>query len=196
MRLLDRVLDRQAVAIPAGHETGVEAGQLARLDDHVFQDVVGRVAHVQHAIGVGRAVVQHEQRRAAARDAQALVQAAVVPVLDPARLALGQVAAHRKRRVGQVEGAAVVGRGAHGDLLGRAGRPGQAVGVAPRWPAPCRCAHAGGRTGGPPSGRPTHNSVTRRLAARGGMPAHRSHRQLHHGPGSLHAPNSTDGPRQ
>ncbi len=108
--LLDLVLDRQAVAVPARGVARVEAGELARLDDHVLQDLVGGVADVQLAVRVRRAVVQHEPRPAVARLAQPLVDALVAPRLDPARLALGQVAAHRERRVGQVQRLAVVDR--------------------------------------------------------------------------------------
>jgi hypothetical protein len=104
------------------HVLGVEAGQLARLDDHVLQHLVDGVAHVDLAVGVWRAVVQHEQRPAAARHAQALVEALVLPGLDPAGLALGEVAAHRERRVGQVQRAAVIGcvGWAHGGFRPRA----------------------------------------------------------------------------
>jgi hypothetical protein len=52
------------------------------------------VADVDLAVGVGRAVVQDELGRAAAGVAQLLVDALVFPFLGPARLALGQVAAH------------------------------------------------------------------------------------------------------
>ena len=96
-------------------QEAVAVGALAalRADDDVLQDLVERRADVDVAVGVGRAVMQHEFGLAAAGVAQALVQAALVPGLDPARLALGQVAAHRERRVRQVEGGAVV-RGGHG----------------------------------------------------------------------------------
>ncbi len=116
VQLLDLVLDRQAVAVPAGHVARVQALQLARLDDHVLQHLVDRVADVDLAVGVGRAVVQDEFLAPGAGGAQALVQAALVPLLHPARLALGQVAAHGEGRVGQVERLAVVGLvlGAHG----------------------------------------------------------------------------------
>jgi hypothetical protein len=60
----------------------------------------------------GRAVVQDEQRAAVAGVAQAVVEALRFPLRDPARLALGQVAAHRERRVGQVQRGPVVGWGA------------------------------------------------------------------------------------
>ena len=109
--LFDRVFNRQPVAIPTGHVLGIKAGQLAGLDDHVLEHLVDGVAHVDGAVGVGRAVVQDELGRSAARGAQLLVHAFVLPLLHPTRLALGQVAAHRKRGVGQVEGAAVVGCG-------------------------------------------------------------------------------------
>src|SRR5690606_40899703 len=52
----------QAMAIPARHVGGVEAGQGARADDHVLDDLVNRVADVDAAVGVGRAVVQDELR--------------------------------------------------------------------------------------------------------------------------------------
>jgi hypothetical protein len=63
--LLDRVLDRQAVAVPARDVLRVEALELALLDDHVLEDLVDRVAHVDLAVGIGRAVVQDELGRAA-----------------------------------------------------------------------------------------------------------------------------------
>jgi hypothetical protein len=109
--LFDRVLDRQAMAVPAGHVERVVALELARLGDHVLQDLVDGVAHVDLAVGIRRAVVQDELGRAVARIAQAVVAALVVPFLDPTRFALGQVAAHRERGVGQVQRGAVVGGG-------------------------------------------------------------------------------------
>ena len=111
MGFFDLVLDRQAVAVPARHIDGVHALELARLDDHVLQDLVDRVAHVDLAVGVGRAVVQHELWSTGAHVAQLFVDALVVPFLDPARLTLGQVATHGEGGVGQVQGAAVVGLG-------------------------------------------------------------------------------------
>ena len=106
-----RVFNGQAVAVPAGHVLRVKAIEHARLVDHVFQNLVDGMAHVKLAVGVGRAVVQHEFGVAAARGAQALVQAAAFfaafPAGDPARLAFGQFAPHGKRRVGQVQGVAV-----------------------------------------------------------------------------------------
>ena len=109
--LLDGVLDRQTVAVPAGNVCGIEALELAGLDDHVLEDLVDGVAHVNLAVGVGRAVVQNKLLVAAASRAQLLVQALVFPLLDPLRLALGPVAAHREGRVGQVERGSVIGLG-------------------------------------------------------------------------------------
>ena len=62
--LLDLPLDRQAVAVPARHVVGVEALHLARAGDDVLQDLVERVADVDVAVGIGRAVMQHEFRAA------------------------------------------------------------------------------------------------------------------------------------
>ena len=109
--LFDGVFDRQAMAVPAGHVLRVEAGQLPCLDDHVLQHLVDGMTHVDLPVGIGRAVVQDELGRVAAHVAQLLVQALFVPLLYPARLALGQVAAHREGRVGQVERGSVIGLG-------------------------------------------------------------------------------------
>ena len=58
---LDLPLDRQAVAVPAGHVVDVVAEQEARADDEVLQGLLQRVADVDGAVGVGRAVVQHDR---------------------------------------------------------------------------------------------------------------------------------------
>ncbi|KAG0771844.1 hypothetical protein G6F22_016155 [Rhizopus arrhizus] len=106
--LLDRDLDRQAVAVPARHVGCIEAGQVARLDDDVLQDLVDRMAEVDAAVGVRRAVVQHEQRAAGGVVAQLLVEPLRFPLRQNARLALGQVAAHREFGGWQVQGGLVV----------------------------------------------------------------------------------------
>jgi hypothetical protein len=69
------------------------------------------VADVNVAVGVGRAVVQHEAGASLRGLADPLVELALLPGGDPLRFAPGQVAAHRKRRVGEVEGFLVVGHG-------------------------------------------------------------------------------------
>jgi hypothetical protein len=164
--LLDRVLDRQAVAVPAGDVLGVEAGQLPRLDDHVLEHLVDGVTHVDGAVGIRGAVVQHEERRTVAGVTQALVEAFLVPGLDPARLPLGQVAPHRERGVRKVQGLAIVlgGRGVHGVVaaVGRRIRQHRKEGAGKGrlgWQRLSRA--SGGRA---------DNSVARRLAAGGHVP--------------------------
>src|SRR5258708_11612350 len=85
--LLALHLDRHAVACPAGHVGRVKAGQRPRLYNHVLQDLVHRRADVDVAARVRRAVVQHEARPALGDLAQAPVDALVVPLPDPLRLA-------------------------------------------------------------------------------------------------------------
>ncbi len=94
--LLDLQLDRQAVAVPAGDVRRVVAVHRARLHDEVFQDLVDRVADVNLAVRVRRAVVQHEARPAARDLAQLLIKAAVFPVLQHGGLAVGEVRLHRE----------------------------------------------------------------------------------------------------
>ncbi len=109
--LLDRVLDRQAVAVPARHVRRVEAVERARLDDDVLQDLVDRVADVDRAVRVRRAVVQDELRPVLRDGAQLLVRAVLVPPRQHVRLAASEVGLHRERRLGQVYGVLVVSHG-------------------------------------------------------------------------------------
>ena len=109
MQFLNRVFNRQAMAIPARHVNRIQALELARFDDHVFQDFVNSMADVNLAIGIRRAIMQYEFDRTCTRNTQLFINAFVVPVFDPACLTFGQIAAHGKWRVGQVQGAAVVG---------------------------------------------------------------------------------------
>ena len=120
---LDLPFDRQAVAIPSRHITGIAAHHLLAAHDHVFQDLVQRMADVQMPVGIGGAVMQGEglaravcQRRLFA---QPVIDADPRPARQPVRFALGQARAHRKVGFRQEDGVAVVclawagGIGAH-----------------------------------------------------------------------------------
>jgi hypothetical protein len=93
---LDFPFDRQAVAVPAGHVVGVLAQHLLGSVDHVLEDLVEGVAHVQMAVGVGRAVMQQELLTPLCGLAQAREQVHLVPARQNLRLALGQSGAHGK----------------------------------------------------------------------------------------------------
>ena len=111
VRLLDLHFDRHAMAIPTGHVRRVEAGEPSALDDDVLQDLVDRVADVDVAVRVRRAVVQDESRAAFRGRANRLVDLALLPIPDPARFPPREIAAHWKRRVGEIERGLVVGFG-------------------------------------------------------------------------------------
>ena len=103
VQFFDLDLDRHAVAIPARHVGRVEAGDGPRLDHHVLEDLVDGVAQVDVAVGVRRTVVQDEGWTTGGGLAHALIDFLVLPLLDPARLALGEVAAHREWGVGHID---------------------------------------------------------------------------------------------
>ena len=60
--LLDLPFDRQTVAIPAGDVIGVKAQHLLAARDQILQHLVERVADMDVAVGVGRAIMQHKAR--------------------------------------------------------------------------------------------------------------------------------------
>ena len=62
------------------------------------------MAEVNFTVGVGRTVVQHETVAAAfAGVLNDVVDVALLPVGDPGRFALGQIAAHREGGFGKVK---------------------------------------------------------------------------------------------
>jgi hypothetical protein len=63
---------------------------------------------VDITVGVGRTIMQHETRPTGADFADALVEFFLLPLANPQRLALGQIAAHRKRGVRQVQSVFVI----------------------------------------------------------------------------------------
>ncbi len=107
--LFNGVFDRQTVTVPTGNVSRIKAAQLTCLDDHVLQNFVDRMSHVNLTVGIRRTVVQHKFRRPGARQAQPLVETVFVPVLDPLRFALGQVAAHGEGGVWQIQRGPVIG---------------------------------------------------------------------------------------
>ena len=107
--LLDLPLDRQAVAVPAGHVVRVLARHLLRADHDVLQDLVEGVADVDVAVGVGRAVVQDEFRPSLARLAQRGIEILARPARQNLRLLLRQAGAHGKVGLRQKQGLRIVG---------------------------------------------------------------------------------------
>ena len=103
--LLNLPFDGQAVTIPAGHIGRVEALEALGAHHHVLQDVVQRVAHVDVAVGIGRAIVEDELFAAGALVAQRAVEVLVLPARQNARLLLGKARLHGEIGLRQEDGA-------------------------------------------------------------------------------------------
>ena len=96
------VLDWQTMTVPARHVGRVIARQGLGAGDDVLENLVDRVADVNAAVGIGRAIVQDELRPALAKLPQLLIQADVVPTLQGLRLALRQAGLHRELGIRQI----------------------------------------------------------------------------------------------
>ncbi len=108
--LLDRELDRQAMAVPARHVGRVVAIEAARLDDDVLEDLVDRMADVDRAIGIRRPVVQHEARPAAGDVAAARHRCPrSCQRCEHLRLALREIGLHREVGPRKIDRLLVVG---------------------------------------------------------------------------------------
>ena len=106
--LLDLPFDRQAMAVPARHVVAVLAQHLLGARDEVLQDLVERVADMEVAVGVGRAVMQDELGPAAALGAQAMEQVHVGPALQELGLLLRETGAHGEVGLGQEDAGFVI----------------------------------------------------------------------------------------
>ena len=95
--------NRQAVAIPARHINRIASHHLMGADNHVFQNFIERMADMNIAIGIGRAVMQHEFLTAFGISAQLIIQADFRPMGEHIGLTLGQTGFHRKFGLRQVQ---------------------------------------------------------------------------------------------
>jgi hypothetical protein len=111
VRFLDLPLDRQAVAIPAGDVGRVLAHQRLAADDDVLQHLVHRVAHVDVAVRIRRAVMQDEPLAPEPLFAQPVVDAELRPALEDRRLLGGEARLHREVGLRQEDGVAVIAGG-------------------------------------------------------------------------------------
>ena len=100
----DAEFDREAVAVPAWNERRAEAGHRFGFHHEVLEDFVQRSAHVDIAIGEGRAVVEQVERGVLPALLDFGVEAAGFPLGEDFRFALGEARLHREIGFRKVDG--------------------------------------------------------------------------------------------
>ena len=100
--------NRQAVAIPAGDVIRVKPRHLRGAIDHILQNFIERMADMQIAIGIGRAIMQHKTFTPLGLRAKPLPQFQALPARERIGFALRQIAAHGKAGLRQEDGAAII----------------------------------------------------------------------------------------
>src|SRR5262245_33233249 len=128
--LLDLPFDRKAMTVPARHVVGIEAQHLLATRDHVLENLVQRMADMDVAVRVRRAVVENELLARFRRRAQLRVKVIFLPARQNLRLALRQAGPHRKVSLRQKQRFRIISLGlGHTRLLagrsecGKAGIP-------------------------------------------------------------------------
>ena len=101
-RLLDLVLNGLAVAVPARDVRRLVAAHSPVAVDDVLADLVLRMAQVDGAVGVRRAVVQDELLVALVLLEELLVELVLIPLCKALGLVLGQRRPHGEPRLGEV----------------------------------------------------------------------------------------------
>ena len=104
----DGRLDGHAVVIPAGGEGHAIARHHAGLVDKILEDLVQGVAHVNVAVGKGRAVVQNIERLILCVLLHLVIQVDGIPVPKHIGLSLRKPCAHGKFGLWKIECACVI----------------------------------------------------------------------------------------
>ena len=97
-------LDREAVAVPAWNERRAKAGHGFGFHHEILEDFVQRGAHVDIAVGEGRAVVEEVERGILPALLDFLVEAARLPLGEDFGFALGEAGLHREGGFRKVDG--------------------------------------------------------------------------------------------
>ena len=106
--LLNLPFNGQAMAIPTGDIRGVLAKQSLCADNHVFQDMVQRMADMHVTIGIRRAIMQDELLPPTTAIAQVRIEILLLPARQNARLLLRKASLHREVGFGQEYAIAIV----------------------------------------------------------------------------------------
>ena len=101
-------LDGHTVVVPAGDIGGVVAPHGVGSGDDILEGLVHGGAHVDAAVGKGRAVVEIEEGLALVLLQQLVVHVLLLPALEHLRLPLGQARPHGEVGLGQIDGLVVV----------------------------------------------------------------------------------------
>src|SRR5215472_13822437 len=97
------MLDREPVAVPAGHIRRIETGHGSRLHYEVLKDLVKGRSHMDAAVRVGRAIMKNPNGFPFARLANLPVQVLFRPPRQNLWLSRWQVGFHRKTGTGQID---------------------------------------------------------------------------------------------
>jgi len=93
--LAHRVLDGHAVVVPTRHIGGVIPAHRIRADDHILENLVEGMPHVDVAVRIGRTVVENEIALRCGFGQHLGVEVLHVPEGLPAWFLLWQVRPHR-----------------------------------------------------------------------------------------------------
>ena len=102
------VLDGHAVGIPAGYIRCIKALGIFIFYNDILQNFVQSSTHVNLAVGIGRAIVQHKFGMSCMQCLLLVINIVFLPELQKIRLALGQTSAHRKLCFRQIQCFAVI----------------------------------------------------------------------------------------
>ena len=97
------VLNGHAVGIPAGYIRCIKALGIFIFYNDILQNFVQSSTHVNLAVGIGRAIVQHKFGMTCMHCLLLIINIVFLPEFQKIGLTLGQTSAHRKLCFGQIQ---------------------------------------------------------------------------------------------
>ena len=104
----DRALNGHSVVVPAGDVGDIAAAHHVAAIDEILQGLVQCMAHVDVAVGEGRAVMEREERLALVLLQLQVVQIHFFPFLEHIRFAFGETGTHREVGFGEVQAGIII----------------------------------------------------------------------------------------
>ncbi len=103
MSLFHLQLNRQPMAVPARNVGCIEARQRLRFNNNILKNLVYRMANVNVAVGVWRAIMKDELWPSYAYLPNSPVALVLLPGFYPTGFALGQVPSHGEGRIRKIQ---------------------------------------------------------------------------------------------
>ena len=92
------------MTVPTRHIGGIKTHLRTRLQNHIFQDLVDRMADMDITIGIGRAIVEDKLGLVGPLLPHLAIEVDLLPFFQEIGFSIGKICLHREAGFGEVKG--------------------------------------------------------------------------------------------